>query len=95
MAYKVRITPFANNAAKKLNPKAKKAAKTALKELTKNPYLGKKLQAELSGFFSYKFLRYRIIYKAEASEKVIIVWGIGHRRDIYESLGEHLLNAAH
>ena len=92
MVYRVKITPFANNAAKKLSSEIKKAAKAALKELANNPFLGKELQAELSGFWSYKFMRYRIVYRVDTQKKIIIVWGIGHRRDIYEALGDHFLN---
>ncbi len=91
MTYRVKITPFANRTAKKFSPEVKKAAQAALKELAKNPYLGKELQAELSGFRSCKFLRYRIIFKADTQGKTIIVWAIGHRRDIYEAFGDHLL----
>jgi mRNA interferase RelE/StbE len=91
MTYKVRITAFADNAAKKLSPEIKKAAKLALKELAETPLLGKELQVELSGFRSYKFLRYRIIFKADAQTKTIFVWAIGHRRDIYENLGGYFL----
>jgi mRNA interferase RelE/StbE len=90
MTYQVKITVFANNAAKRLNPEIKKAAKVALKELAENPYLGKELQTELSGFWSYRFLRYRIVYKADTQKKIIIVWAIGHRRDIYETISEHV-----
>ena len=130
MSYKVKITPFANRTAKKLNlptascgessdvrkrtlskslanprgkprgrrslivlsPDIKKAAKAALKELAQNPFLGKELQAELNGFWSYKFMRYRIVFKADPKEKVIVIWAIGHRRDIYETLSNHLLS---
>ena len=92
MIYQVKITPFANRASKKFSPEVKKAAKAALNELAKNPYLGKELQAELSGFWSYKFMRYRIIIKADTQKKTIIVWAVGHRRDIYEAFGDHLLS---
>lgn len=91
MIYQVKLTPFANNIGKKFNPEIKNAARTALKELAENPYLGKELQEELSGFRSYRFMRYRIIYKIDTQEKYIIVWAIGHRRDIYENLGSLLL----
>lgn len=91
MKYQVRITSYADSQARKLNPEVKKAAREALRELAENPYLGKELQRELSGFWSYRFLRYRIVYQADPEEKVIIVWAIGHRRDIYETLGRHLL----
>jgi mRNA interferase RelE/StbE len=90
MTYQVKITGFVNNAAKKLNPEIKKAAKAALKELAKNPSLGKELQTELSGFWSYRFLRYRIVFKVYTQKKLIIVWAIGHRRDIYETMNEHI-----
>jgi len=92
MSYKVKITPFANRTAKKFSPEIKKAAKAALKELAQNPFLGKELQAELSGFWSYKFMRYRIVFKADPKEKVIVIWAIGHRHDIYETLSNHLLS---
>lgn len=92
MAYQVKITAFASNAAKKLSPEIKKAAKAALRDLAENPYLGKELQAELSGFWSYRFMRYRIVFKADSQKKIIIVFLIGHRRDIYETMSEHILS---
>ena len=92
MTYQVKITHFAINAAKKISPEVRKSAKAALKELAQNPYLGKELQAELSGFWSYKFLRYRIVYKIDATGKNVFVWAIGHRRDIYKTFGDHLLS---
>ena len=92
MAYQVKITPFANNAGKKFSPEIRKAAKAALKRLAENPFLGKELQAELNGFWFYRFLRYRIVFKADTEKKTIVVWAIGHRRDIYENLGDHFLN---
>ncbi len=90
MTYQVKITAFANNAAKKLSPEIKRAAKAALKELAENHYLGKELQTELSGFWYFRFLRYRIVFKADTQKKIIIVWAIGHRRDIYETMSEHI-----
>lgn len=92
MSYHVKITAFANDTAKKLGPEIKKAAKAALKDLAENPYLGKELQTELSGFCSYRFLRYRIIFKMDSQEKTIVVWAIGHRRDINETMSEHIMS---
>ena len=91
MLYQVKITSFANEIGKKFSPDIKNAAKVALKELAQNPTLGKELQEELSGFRSYRFMRYRIIYKIDTQEKHIIVWAIGHRRDIYENFNSLLL----
>ena len=91
MLNQVQVTACANESGKRLSPEIRKAAKAALKELAQNPDLGKELQAELSGFRSYRFNRYRIVYKVDTENKHVIVWAIGHRRDIYENLGNNLL----
>ena len=91
MRYQIMLANSVNEIGKRFSPEIKHAAKQALQTLADNPDLGKELQAELSGFRSYRFMRYRIIYKIDTDRKSIIVWAIGHRRDIYESFGEHLL----
>lgn len=90
MPFQVKVTLHANEAGKKLHPEIRKAAKAALQELAVNPYAGKELQVELSGFWSLKFLRYRIIYRIDIQQKIIVVWAIGHRRDIYEAFNEYV-----
>lgn len=42
------------------------------------------LHIKLSGLYKLKVGAYRVIYKLNQSEKVIIVHKIGHRRDIYK-----------
>jgi mRNA interferase RelE/StbE len=91
MHYQIKITSFVNEIGKKFSPEIKNAAKAALKELAQNPNIGKELQGEINGFRSYRFMRYRIIYKIDTQENIIIVWAIGHRRDIYENFSVFLL----
>lgn len=91
MPHRVKITSFVNKVGKKFSPEVKNAAKAALKELAQSPNLGKELHGELTGFRSYRFMRYRIIYKIDTEGKNIIVWAIGHRRDIYENFSTLLL----
>ena len=91
MLNQVKLTSTVNEIGKKFSSEIKSAAKAALKELAQNPTLGKELQADLAGFRSYRFMRYRIIYKVNTIEKIIIIWAIGHRRDIYENFSELLL----
>ncbi len=91
MTYRVKLTYSVNEIGKKLAPAIKQAAKEALGTLAENSYLGQELQRELSGFRSYRFLRYRIVYKVNTDGKSIVVWAISHRRDIYENLAEYLL----
>jgi mRNA interferase RelE/StbE len=90
MPYQVKITSFVNEVGEKFSPEIKKTAKAALQELAQSPDLGKELQGELSGLRSHRFMRYRIIYKVDTKEKNIVIWAIGHRRDIYENLGNLL-----
>lgn len=91
MHYQIKITSFVNKIGKKFSTEIKNAAKAALKEIAQNPNIGKELQGELNGFRSYRFMRYRILYKIDTQEKNIIVWAIGHRRDIYENFSGLLL----
>ena len=93
MPYQIKLTTSVSEVAKNFPPEIKKAAKSALKELAENPDLGKELQAKLSNFSSYRFKRYRIVYSVDAKNKFVVVWAIGHRRDIYEHLGEHFLQS--
>ncbi len=88
MLYQVNFTQYAFEILPELHPDIKKMIKEALKELKKNPYLGKDLQKELAGYQSYSFKRYRIIYKTNIQGKTIMVYFIGHRRNVYELFTE-------
>jgi len=89
---KIKFTPEAASLFLKLRPDNKKMIKTGLKVLRQNPDLGGDLQGELSGFKSYKIRRYRILYKIAAEEKIIQIYYLGHRRDVYEQF-QMLLNS--
>ena len=91
--YKVRFLKTAALAVKRLHPDIKKAAKLAVQELAENPYIGKELQHELSGYHSHRFLRYRIVYKPDTQEKIIEIFLVNHRKDVYEIFSEYLKNA--
>lgn len=91
MSFQVKITSYASDAGKKLPPETRKAAKSALKILAADPYIGKQLQADLSGFWTFRFQRYRIVYQIDTQMKMLVVWAIGHRRDIYETFSEYVI----
>ena len=88
MVYRVSIARAVADSVSGLHPEIKKELRAALKYLAENPYFGKELQEELFGFFSYRFKRYRINYKVDESRNTIVVYMIGHRRDVYELLAE-------
>ncbi len=58
--------------------------KNALKELAKDPRVGKALAGSLRGFYSLRVGKCRAIYSLEGD--VIVVHVVGHRRDVYTSL---------
>ncbi len=88
MKYRVKLTATAAEMFNNLHPDIKKQLKATLKELYKTPYLGKTLQNELADLRSLKMKRYRTIYQIDDQNKTIIIYAIGHRRDIYEVITE-------
>ena len=89
--FPVRFTPEAGDLVKRLHPENKRQIRSVIKELRQNPDAGGDLQEELFGFKSYKSKRYRIIYKINQEEKIIEIYYVGHRSDVYEQF-RSLLN---
>ena len=82
--WKIRFTPESSRLLSKLHPDNKAHVKQALTELRKNPFTGKDLQEELSGFKSLRLKQYRIICNINEEENFIQIYHIGQRRDVYE-----------
>ena len=74
-----------------LPPEIKRGIKTLLEGLAEDPYLGKPLQMELDGFWSVAYKRYRLIYKIVTSKKEILIYTLGHRREIYEEVARAVM----
>ncbi|MBI4411291.1 MAG: type II toxin-antitoxin system RelE/ParE family toxin [Deltaproteobacteria bacterium] len=64
-------------------PEIKQGIRLLLDELQKNPHSGKPLQRELTGFYSLRYKRHRIIYKPISDRKEIRIYSIGPRKEIY------------
>jgi mRNA interferase RelE/StbE len=75
---------------KKLHPHLKPIVKARIEQTSSDPYIGKLLERELSGYLSFRAKRYRIIYKVQEATKTIEIHYIGHRKDIYETFGDQL-----
>jgi mRNA interferase RelE/StbE len=93
MSCQVKPTVHGSEVVKRLPPEIKKAVKETLRQLQENPDLGEELQGELTGFRSYRFMRYRIVCKAVPTKKNVVVWAVGHRRDIYENFNPKICSA--
>jgi mRNA interferase RelE/StbE len=67
---------------RRLHPQLKAGIKTALRDILDNPACGKALKDELDGLRSYRFKRFRIIYRIATGGIDIVA--IGPRRYIYK-----------
>lgn len=88
MLYRIEFTETALGLLPSFHPAIRKLLKAALKDLKKNPGLGKNLVEELTGYQSYPVKRYRIIYKTIEKNKTVQVHYMGHRRSVYELFPE-------
>jgi len=89
--WKMRFTPESSRLLSKLHPENKKLIKQVLTELRQQPYTGKDLQEELSGFKSLRLKQYRIIYNIDEEKKFIQIYHIGRREDVYEQFKRLLI----
>jgi mRNA interferase RelE/StbE len=67
-----------------LPPKDKGRIALAIDGLAADPYVGKKLQGELSHYYSLRVWPYRIIYSIETDIVTVTVVAIGQRQGIYK-----------
>jgi len=75
---------------KKLHPLLKPVIKSKIEQIREESYSGKPLERELSGYFSIRSKRFRVIYKILHEEKLIQIHYVGHRKDIYEQFGDQI-----
>lgn len=93
MIYRIVFLPRAEKEFKKLPAIIKEKITNALEHLAKNPLLGKPrsctqgrgkpLKAEYKGLHSDRVGDYRIVYKILQEKTLIVIFKIGHRREVY------------
>ena len=88
MPYQLLYSKTSRDLNKKLHPDIKSIILDRLKTIAKKPYIGKRLERDLSGYFSFRATRFRIIYKVREENQIIEIHYVGHRRDIYDLLKE-------
>ena len=88
--FRLLYSETSHNQIKKLHPHLRPVIKSKIEQIREDPYTGKFLERELSGYFSLRAKRYRIIYKILEEDKVIQIHYVGHRKDIYELFGEQI-----
>ncbi len=92
--YRPDIPPHVAEIVRHLPPDVKRSVKQALKSLSADPFTGAPLIRELSGLWRFKVRRFRIIYELDRKSRVIRIFAVGHRREVYEELADRLRRAA-
>lgn len=88
--YEVFYTAQAKEAILALTGKDRAQIEVAIHRLQADPSLGKRLTQQLSQFYSYRTGVYRIIYKTYRKELRIIIFAMGHRKSVYQTLSRKL-----
>lgn len=84
MTYRLLYSETASEQVRSIHPLHKPLLKTRIVELKQSPHKGKALQKDLSGYFSLRSGRYRVIYRADHKRRIVEIHFVGHRKDIYE-----------
>ena len=92
--YRPDIPPHVAEIVRHLPSDIKRSIKQALRSLSANPFSGTPLIRKLSGLWSFKVRRFRIIYELDRKARLIRIFAIGHRREVYEELADRMRRAA-
>jgi len=88
MTYQLVYSETSSKQIRKLHPQIKPIVKAKIEKLRDNPFSGKSLEKELSGYLSMRAKRFRIIYKIKDNDQTVEIHYVGHRKDIYELFKE-------
>ena len=82
--WKIQYTQNAAKSVRKLNTVLRNRIRKGIEELITNPDLGKQLTGPLKGLRSLRIGDYRVIYKKDTNEVIVLIIAIGHRKRIYK-----------
>ena len=88
MSYQLLYSETSRKQIRKLHPQIKPIIKSKIEGLQENPFSGKWLEKELSGYLSMRAKRFRVIYKIQDNVQTVEIHYVGHRKDIYELFKE-------
>ena len=86
MPFKIKLTNAAKKVYIKLAPKLKMGLEKCLSQLEYDPKVHRNIK-KLKGYdndYRYKVGRWRIMYEIDEAKKLVIVYEIGPRGDIYK-----------
>ena len=91
--YRPDIPPHVAQLIRHRPPELKRSVKQAVRSLSSNPFSGESLLRELTGLWKYRVRRFRLIYEVDRKDRLIRIFAIGHRREVYEELADRLREA--
>lgn len=86
MTYRVIVSKPAQKDLRKINARYQAAIQNRLEELKDNPYLGKPLRDDLKGKYSIREGVYRIIYRIQKKELIVLIITVSHRQGVYKKI---------
>ena len=92
--YRPDIPPHVAEIIRYFPPDVKRSIKQALRSLSADPSSGALLIRELAGLWRFKVRRFRIVYQFDRKSRIIRIFAVGHRREVYEKLADRLRRAA-
>ena len=84
MRYQVIIGRSAEKALARIPEREQEKIYRKLKELSHDPYIGKKLKGDLQDRHAIRIWPYRILYCIEKKIVTVFILDIGHRQGIYK-----------
>jgi mRNA-degrading endonuclease RelE of RelBE toxin-antitoxin system len=93
MPYQVIYSETSGKIIRRLHPSIKPLIRQKIDALRENPFLGKALERELTGYYSLKTKKYRVIYRLDHPGKTIQIHYLGYRKDIYDLFKQLLTEA--
>jgi len=82
--YKARFLNIFLKQETKLDAHIKERIIKIVDKLLKDPYSGINLEGNLKGYWKERVGKYRIIYKIEESEKIVIFFDVDLRKRVYK-----------
>jgi mRNA interferase RelE/StbE len=82
--YNIEFDKRAADFFKKLDKSLQERIGKKIELLKDNPHLGAPLVGNFSGLWKLRIGDYRIIYKIKNEQLIILIFDIGHRKNIYD-----------
>ncbi|OGZ24054.1 MAG: hypothetical protein A3A08_01435 [Candidatus Nealsonbacteria bacterium RIFCSPLOWO2_01_FULL_41_9] len=83
MEYQLKIKPKVDKELKSLAKVDYYKILSAFTILSRDPFLGKKMEGEYKNCYNYRVWPYRIIYQIYKKELIVLIIRVGHRQGVY------------